>query len=79
MAITNEKILRLTFATASGGTSTMTLPAPRNDVTAEEIQDAMQLIKNKNIFTGSGGDLVGIRDIKIIDSTINDMYDPTLV
>ncbi|NLM20128.1 MAG: DUF2922 domain-containing protein [Peptococcaceae bacterium] len=76
MSITNQKVLRMTFGTASGGTSSMTLPAPRNDVTSEEIQTVMQLIIDKNIFTGSGGDLKSIQDIKIVDTTTNDLYDP---
>jgi len=76
MAIITDKVLRLTFETAGGGTSSITLPAPRNDVTGTEIETAMQLAISKNIFTGTGGDLTGIRDIKIIDTTTNDLFDP---
>jgi hypothetical protein len=55
MAITTDKVLRMTFSTVGGGSSNLTLPAPREDLTAEEIRDAMQLIIDKNIFLASGG------------------------
>jgi len=76
MAITTDKSLRLTFGLAGGGTSSLTLPAPREDLTTAEVQAVMQLVISRNIFTGSGGDFTEIRDIKIIDTTVNDLYDP---
>jgi len=76
MAITTDKILRMTFETAGGNASSITLPSPRDTLTAAEIESAMQLVITKNIFNSSGGDLVGIRDIKIIDTTTNDLFDP---
>ncbi|MGI5901491.1 MAG: DUF2922 domain-containing protein [Desulfitobacteriia bacterium] len=75
MAITTDKVLRMTFSTVGGGSSNLTLPAPREDLTAEEIRDAMQLIIDKNIFLASGGELIGIKGIKIIETTVNDLSD----
>ena len=50
----------------------------RDDVTAAEIEAAMDLVIARNIFSSSGGDLVSKQDIRIIDSTTNDLYDPPI-
>lgn len=76
MATSTQKILRLTFDNSGGSTSGITLPAPREDLTASEIETVMDLVITKNIFTTSGGDLTSKRDIKIVDTTTNDLYDP---
>ncbi|EHQ90121.1 DUF2922 domain-containing protein [Desulfosporosinus youngiae] len=76
MANTQQKTLRLTFATTLGSTFTLTLPAPREDLTAAEAEAAMELIIAKNMFLTTGGELIGKRDIKITDSTTTDLYDP---
>lgn len=79
MATSTQKILRLTFATTLGSTFTITLPEPREDLTAAEVEAVMNLIVAKNMFLTSGGELIGKRDIKIIDTTTNDLYDPPAV
>lgn len=76
MAMSTKKILRVTFETAFGSAFSISLPEPREDVTTAEIEAAMELIIAKNIFSTSGGDLTAKRDIKIIDTTTNDLYDP---
>ena len=38
----------------------------------------MDLVIARNIFSSSGGDLVSKQDIRIIDSTTNDLYDPPI-
>jgi len=40
------------------------------------VETAMGLIVTKNIFVTPNGDLTGKQDIKIIDTTINDLCDP---
>ena len=74
MAMTTKKIIRLTFENAAGSTSSITLPEPRADVLPAEIEAAMDLAISKNIYTTTGGDLTGISDIKIIDTTTEDLY-----
>jgi len=78
MANTQLKTLRLTFVTTLGSTFTLTLPAPRADLTAAEAEAAMELIISKNMFVTTGGELIGKKDIKITDSTTTDLYDPPL-
>lgn len=79
MAITARKVLRMSFNTALGSVVTLTLPEPKTDVTAAQIEAVMDQIIAKNIFTGTGGDFVSKRDIKIIDTSTNDLYDPPTV
>ena len=76
MAMSTTKNLRATFENANGSTFTLTLPEPREDVTAVEIEAAMDLVIAKNIFSTSGGDLTAKRDIKIVDTTTDDLFDP---
>ena len=75
---TTTQTLRLVFKNQSGKNDTFTLDNPRDDVTAAEIEAAMDLVIARNIFSSSGGDLVSKQDIRIIDSTTNDLYDPPI-
>jgi hypothetical protein len=66
----------MVFSSQAGRNVTITLDNPRTDLAAAEIEAAMDLVIARNIFTSSGGDLVSKQDIKIVDSTTNDLYDP---
>lgn len=76
MATTSRKVLRMSFNTALGTVVSITLPDPKADVTAAQIEAVMDQIIAKNIFTGTGGDYVSKRDVKIIDTVTDDLYDP---
>jgi len=75
MAISTNKVLRLTFTTTGGKTFTITLPNPREDLQQAEAMAAMNSIITSDLFLTSSGALIGIRDIKVIDTTTNDLYD----
>lgn len=75
MATTTKKILRMTFNNAAGSAFTLTLPQPKAALTAAEIEAVMDQIIAKNIFLTSGGDLVSKRDVKIVDTTTDDLFD----
>ncbi|NLI11387.1 DUF2922 domain-containing protein [Pelotomaculum propionicicum] len=66
----------MVFLNQAGKNVTITLDNPRSDVTTAQVQTAMDLVIARNIFTSTGGDLVSKQDIKIIDSTTDDLYDP---
>ena len=78
MATTSNRILRLTFLTAGGKTFAITVDHPRTDLTAAEAEAVMETTIAKNIFSTPSGELSGIRDIKVIDTTTEDLYDPPL-
>lgn len=76
MAITTKNVLKLTFTTAGGKTMAITLPDPRTDLTQAEATAAMNAIITDDLFLTSNGALTGIRDIKVIGTTTNDLFDP---
>lgn len=75
MAVTTKKILRMTFNNTSGNAVTITLPQPKADLTTAQIEAVMDQVIAKNIFLTAGGELVSKRDIKIVDTTTNDLYE----
>jgi len=76
MPVTTSQTLRMVFRSQGGTSMTISLDNPRSDVTAAEIEAAMNTIISKNIFNTTGGDLASKYDIKIVDKTTNDLYDP---
>ncbi|MCM1566701.1 MAG: DUF2922 domain-containing protein [Dehalobacter sp. 4CP] len=76
MAITNQKVLRMVFTTAGGNAFTITLPQPKTGLTLTQVGAVMDLITAKNIFATPSGDLASKRDIKVVDTTTDDLYDP---
>ncbi|WP_088228868.1 DUF2922 domain-containing protein [Desulfosporosinus sp. FKB] len=75
MASTTKKVLRLTFNNAAGNAVTITMPQPKEGLTAADIEAVMDQIIAKNIFLTSGGELISKRDVKIVDTTTNDLFD----
>ena len=75
MAVTTNRVVRMTFTTPTGRVYSLTLPNPRADLSKAEIEAAMDAILTKNIFITTGGELVGKRDIKIIDTSTEDLFD----
>lgn len=63
------KKLVMSFLTAQGGTSSMTIDAPRDDLTAAEVSAVMESIITKNIFNTAKGDLAEIKSAEIITTT----------
>ncbi|KUO78533.1 MAG: hypothetical protein APF81_18930 [Desulfosporosinus sp. BRH_c37] len=76
MAVTTNKVVRLTFTTAGGKTFSITIPDPREDLDKAQAEAVMDTIIQKNVFLTSSGELIGKRDIKVVGTTINDFYDP---
>ena len=76
MPITTSQTLRMVFRSQGGTSMTISLDNPRTDVTAAEIETAMDTIITKNVFSTNGGDLASKYDIKVVDRTTNDLYDP---
>ncbi|HBV85090.1 DUF2922 domain-containing protein [Desulfosporosinus sp.] len=75
MASVTKKVLRMTFNNTLGNAVTLTLPSPKADLTSLQIEAVMDQIITKNIFLTSGGELISKRDIKIVDTTTNDLFD----
>ena len=75
MASVSKKVLRMTFNNALGSAVSFTLPEPKADLTGAVIEAVMDQIIAKNIFLTVGGALVSKRDIKLVDTTTDDLYE----
>ena len=64
-----EKKLLMTFKNTLGNTFTLTIDDPRDDLAEQDIIDAMNLIKTKNIFQPKGYDIAECISAKVVDST----------
>jgi len=69
-------VVRLTFNTAGGKTFALTVANPKEDLQLAEALAVMNSLIANDIFLTPSGALTGIRDIKVIDTTTNDLYDP---
>jgi hypothetical protein len=76
MAAVTTQTLRMVFKNEAGSNFTISLDNPRDNVTPAEIEAAMDQIIAKNVFLTPGGALVAKQDVKIVDRTVNDLYDP---
>ncbi len=76
MAVTTNRTARLTFTTTGGHTFSLTVPQPRANIQLAEAMDVMNSLITGGIFLTTNGTLTGIKDIKVIETTTNDLYDP---
>lgn len=76
MAIITSKVIRLVFNTSGGSTFAVTIPQPQATIGASEARSVADAVVAANIFVTSSGELTGVRDIKIIDTTTEDLFDP---
>ena len=64
----NEKKLVMTFKNTLGNSFSITVEDPRDDLEEQEIIDAMNLIKDQNIFQPKGYDIATCVSAKVVDS-----------
>ncbi len=76
MAISNNKILRLSFSTAGGKTFTLSILNPREDLSQAEILSVMDRMIEEDILMTTSGALTGVKDIKVVNTVVNDLFDP---
>ena len=60
-----EKILELVFKNEDGDTKVVTVVDPREDVTAVEAQNAMEIILAADVFETSGGKLAELVEARL--------------
>lgn len=72
MAVTQT--LSMVFLNQPNKNVTLNLDNPRDNLTAAEVQAAMDSIITKNIFTSSGGDLVTKVSARVVDTTTNELF-----
>ncbi|HBC31549.1 MAG TPA: DUF2922 domain-containing protein [Clostridiales bacterium] len=64
-----DKKLVMSFLTVEGATSSMTIDAPKDDLTEPEVRAFMESIITQNVFNTSKGDLAEIKSAQIITTT----------
>lgn len=67
-----EQTLSLVFKNAAGRTTTLSLAAPRADLTDAQVAQVMQTIIAKNIFAGTGGDLVQAVTARLVSREVRE-------
>ena len=66
-----EKELELKFKNASGKSRTLTVKDPKDGLTKEEVDAAMNAIVAANVFTSTGGDLVEAVEGRVRTTTLD--------
>lgn len=66
--------LEMTFDNAAGTASKISVENPRGDLTAMEVQTAMNTMVAANVFNTTGGDLVAARSARIVTTTVNELF-----
>lgn len=79
MAVKTSKIIKYVFTTAGGSTFTLAAAQPGESVGAAEAVSAAEAAVASNIFITPKGELTGVRDIKIIETATEDLFDPPRV
>lgn len=62
------RVLYMTFKNTLGNSCTISVEDPKADITEQNIIDAMNLIKEKNIFQPKGYDISTTVSAKIVDA-----------
>ena len=69
--MTSDTDLDLIFRNAAGKKVTLNIEEPKNGVTKAEIDAAMQVVVENNIFNTSGGDIVEAVQGRLRTTTLN--------
>lgn len=64
----DTRVLYMTFKNTLGNSCTITVEDPRADIEEQDIINAMNLIKEKNIFQPKGYDISTCVSAKIVDA-----------
>ena len=71
MSATSDTDLDLIFRNAAGKKVTLNIEEPKSGVTKAEIDAAMQVVVENNIFNTSGGDIVEAVQGRLRTTTLN--------
>ena len=66
------QVLELKFDTANGKSMTITVDNPKVNLSAIEVEAAMQTIITSNIFHNNGSSLVAVNHARIVERTVSE-------
>jgi hypothetical protein len=67
-----NEVLELVFELADGKTLTLSVPNPKNGLTAVEINTAMQTIVTANIFAREGAGIAAKKSARIVEREVTE-------
>lgn len=68
-----SKTLELIFVNAAGSKVTLRVTEPREDLQAAEVKTVMDEIVAKDIFTSTGGSLVGVAGARMVSRDVAEL------
>ncbi|KXG76325.1 DUF2922 domain-containing protein [Thermotalea metallivorans] len=68
-----EKRLEMIFKNQLGTTTKITVDDVRDNITGADVQAAMELVINKNIFRTNSGELVEIESARIVATDVTEI------
>ena len=66
--------LMLTFVSGNGNRVTMTVPQPRENLTEDQVRDAMEEIVESEVFQPGGKPLLSPHQAKIVEDNTTVIY-----
>ncbi len=67
--------LQMIFSNTDGRNTTVSVSDPRADLSATEVEDVMDAVINRNIFTTTGGDIERKVRAQIVSRTVDVLSD----
>ncbi|KZZ85224.1 MULTISPECIES: DUF2922 domain-containing protein [Bacillaceae] len=67
------KTLELQFVNEQGKTVTISVDAPKDSLTKDEIAEAMDGLMAANVFISGGGNLTSKKGARTVDRTVTEM------
>ncbi|AEF95386.1 hypothetical protein Desca_2564 [Desulfotomaculum nigrificans CO-1-SRB] len=67
------KTLELIFVNAAGGKVTLRVADPKDNLVESEVRAVMDQIVARDIFTSTGGSLVGVAGARIVSRDVAEM------
>lgn len=68
--------LEMVFITAGGGRLRISVPDPRPDLTATDVETAMNTIISKNVFASRTGDASAILSARVVTTDTAELITP---
>ena len=69
------KTLQMIFWNVNNGRVTVSIAEPKDDVTGQEVQNAMEEIISQNIINTTGGDLVEVVGARVITRQVVELIE----
>ncbi|ABZ85569.1 conserved hypothetical protein [Heliomicrobium modesticaldum Ice1] len=71
-----KEMLELVFTNQMGREVVLRVKDPKADLTPAQVAAAMDTIIASNVFTTTGGDLVNKKDVRLVSSSVTDLWNP---